>query len=605
MTDGGSSGPGTAGGAGSGYQVEVDSLRAFAGQVRGLLAEFQQSADGSTTHARTGVGSTSFGEFAEATALYDQYGLMRDGLRDVLTMLQEAIDDAQRKADLTASNYENQEHETARSLQVSSDGWSVGAPSPLRRLPATALRWPELPQGLWRGARRRDRPPGCGGGGGAGAQGRRTELPRTGRRASPISRWTSRRRSRPTGRAAARRGCPHGEDGDRSRDWRPGLMSSDITDFNTYSHSALRKMVHALNSGDVMAASDPWRRAAETLKQIRAALDAASNTATDNWQGNSSNAFYDKMTTLANNVNNTASYANDAANTLQMMSEAIDQAKHDMPEEPGFWAQVGNAISDTAQNAVGIQDDSTQTPIKDQKKAEAVAVMQTLANKYRTATPVLKPPAIAIDEQDVPPPEPTASAALTGFVLGTGLGAVGGYITAPENTQVAVRVTGSPAAPTATAPRARAVEVDSTSDSGIKGGIANPTAKPPKSTAISAEAPGGRQVVRPTVGSSASPAQSQIVGSGTGLDSTGVIGSKLPVVGTTGGLAMASVAALPTMARWPWDSAATPGDLPQRTPERSLVPLVMGQRSPPSGAWVGLCAAELWVRNRSGRVAVV
>ncbi|WP_329564514.1 hypothetical protein [Kitasatospora sp. NBC_01266] len=128
MTDGGSSGPGTAGGAGSGYQVEVDSLRAFAGQVRGLLAEFQQSADGSTTHARTGVGSTSFGEFAEATALYDQYGLMRDGLRDVLTMLQEAIDDAQRKADLTASNYENQEHETARSLQVSSDGWSVGAP---------------------------------------------------------------------------------------------------------------------------------------------------------------------------------------------------------------------------------------------------------------------------------------------------------------------------------------------------------------------------------------------------------------------------------------------------------------------------------------------
>ncbi|MCX4748767.1 DUF2563 family protein [Kitasatospora sp. NBC_01287] len=124
MADKGSSGAGA--GAGSGYQVEVDSLRAFAGQVRGLLAEFQQSADGPTTHARTGVGSGSFGQFAEAKALHDQYDLMRDGLRDVLTALQEAIDDAQSKADLTATNYEEQEHDTARSLRVSSDGWSVG-----------------------------------------------------------------------------------------------------------------------------------------------------------------------------------------------------------------------------------------------------------------------------------------------------------------------------------------------------------------------------------------------------------------------------------------------------------------------------------------------
>ncbi|MDH6121512.1 hypothetical protein ABH930_005509 [Kitasatospora sp. GAS204A] len=129
MADNGSSGAGTSSGAGSGYQVEVDSLRAFAGQVRGLLAEFQQSADGPTTHARTGVGGTSFGDFAEATALHNQYDLMRDGLRDVLSMLHGAIDDAQHKADLTASNYENQEHETARSLQVSSDGWSIGTPA--------------------------------------------------------------------------------------------------------------------------------------------------------------------------------------------------------------------------------------------------------------------------------------------------------------------------------------------------------------------------------------------------------------------------------------------------------------------------------------------
>ncbi|WP_280666495.1 MULTISPECIES: hypothetical protein [unclassified Kitasatospora] len=117
-------------GVGSGYRVEVDSLRAFAGQVRGLLQEFQSTADGATTHARTGIGRGSFGTFAEATAIHDQYELMRDGLRDVLNALQEAIDEAQRKADLTAANYEDQEHRTARSLSLASDGWSVGsAPS--------------------------------------------------------------------------------------------------------------------------------------------------------------------------------------------------------------------------------------------------------------------------------------------------------------------------------------------------------------------------------------------------------------------------------------------------------------------------------------------
>ncbi|WP_329564512.1 WXG100 family type VII secretion target [Kitasatospora sp. NBC_01266] len=308
-------------------------------------------------------------------------------------------------------------------------------------------------------------------------------------------------------------------------------MSSDITDFNTYSHSALRKMVHALNSGDVMAASDPWRRAAETLKQIRAALDAASNTATDNWQGNSSNAFYDKMTTLANNVNNTASYANDAANTLQMMSEAIDQAKHDMPEEPGFWAQVGNAISDTAQNAVGIQDDSTQTPIKDQKKAEAVAVMQTLANKYRTATPVLKPPAINnIDESNVPPPDQSASAALTAFVMGAGLGAVGGHVTAPENTRAVSIMTDSQTSSS----RARSAEAAASSDFEIKGGIANPAPKPSKSTAIGADTPGSSQEVHPVAESPTSLVRPQIVSSGTGLAGAGATGSKTPHFGAVG-----------------------------------------------------------------------
>lgn len=120
---------GSGSGAGSGYRVEVDSLRAFAGQVRGLLQEFQSTADGATTHARTGIGRGSFGTFAEATAIHDQYELMRDGLRDVLNALQEAIDEAQRKADLTAANYEDQEHRTAGHLRLASDGWSVGGTS--------------------------------------------------------------------------------------------------------------------------------------------------------------------------------------------------------------------------------------------------------------------------------------------------------------------------------------------------------------------------------------------------------------------------------------------------------------------------------------------
>lgn len=318
-------------------------------------------------------------------------------------------------------------------------------------------------------------------------------------------------------------------------------MSSDVTDFNGYSHSALRKMVEALNSGDVMAASDPWRRAADTLKKIRTALDTASGDATYSWQGDTSNAFYAKMTKLATSVNSAAAYANDAANTLQMMSEAIDQAKHDMPEEPGFWAQVGNAISDTAQNAVGIQDDSTQIPIKDQKKSEAVAVMQTLANKYRTATPVLKPPSIDdYDGAELPPPDPTASAALSAFVMGAGLGAIGGYVSAPVNTQVVSRVSEGPAAPPVSSPRASVVAPVAPTDSGIKGGVANPAPKPPKSVAVGAEAPvadhkADSQPARPASGPSAPVTQTVAAGNGTGLDATAVVGPKPLLAALMGG----------------------------------------------------------------------
>lgn len=111
---------------GNGYRVEVDNLRAFASQVRGLLSEFEARADGSRTHGASGVGRAAFGTFPEAQALFDKYEVMRDGLRDVMNLMQDAVDDAQRKAELTATNYEEQETETSRNLKVNSDGWSVG-----------------------------------------------------------------------------------------------------------------------------------------------------------------------------------------------------------------------------------------------------------------------------------------------------------------------------------------------------------------------------------------------------------------------------------------------------------------------------------------------
>ena len=124
-----STGSGSSGGSGAGYRVEVDSLRAFATQVRGLLDEFQTSADGTRTHGLSGVGATAFGTFAEAQTLNQKYEDMRDGLRDVLNALHDAIDEAQKRADLTASNYEEQEHESSRHIKVAADGWSVDGPT--------------------------------------------------------------------------------------------------------------------------------------------------------------------------------------------------------------------------------------------------------------------------------------------------------------------------------------------------------------------------------------------------------------------------------------------------------------------------------------------
>ncbi|WP_198045436.1 WXG100 family type VII secretion target [Kitasatospora mediocidica] len=284
-------------------------------------------------------------------------------------------------------------------------------------------------------------------------------------------------------------------------------------------------MAQAMNSGDVMSASDPWRRAAATLKQIRTALDTASGDATDTWDGSTSDAFYAKMTKLASSVNNTAAYANDTANTLQMMSEAIDEAKREMPEEPGFLAQVGNAISDTAQSAVGIDDDSTQIPIAERKKAEAVAVMQALANKYRTATPVLKPPPIQgpVDVDEVPPPDPTAAAAASSFVMGAGLGAIGGYATSVQKPSTPASRTTVPAVES---PRTSSARSAAPTDAGIQGGVANPAPRPVKSVGIGAELP-------PVSGQQPSDAGTTGGGAGTSLANTGSLAVKpLPTAGT-------------------------------------------------------------------------
>jgi hypothetical protein len=124
-----STGTGSTGGAGQGYRVEIEQLRTFAGQVRLLLADFQKHAHGTDTHGRSGIGKNAFGTFAEATEIHGRYSTMRDALRDVLNQLQDAVDEAQQKADLTATNYEEHDQHTAQKLKLSGDGWSVDHPS--------------------------------------------------------------------------------------------------------------------------------------------------------------------------------------------------------------------------------------------------------------------------------------------------------------------------------------------------------------------------------------------------------------------------------------------------------------------------------------------
>ncbi|MEU1420960.1 hypothetical protein [Kitasatospora sp. NPDC005751] len=258
------------------------------------------------------------------------------------------------------------------------------------------------------------------------------------------------------------------------------------TNFNDYSHAELRKMAQALNPGEVMAAGDPWRRAADTLKAIRATLTRASTEAAVSWEGTTSDAFHTRMLNLAATINNAASYANDAANTLKAMSEAIAKAKHDMPEEPSGWDQVKDGIGDTVSSLFGDDDEDSRTAIAEQRKLEAAAVMQTLAMHYRVATPMLKPPppyqplGKLGDNRDIGPQDDSSGSAAvaSAMMAGTGLGGPTMTPTQVGEQQAQPRRTSEPPLvkrPVSAAPPAP-------TDAGIKGGTAQTLPKPPGTT---------------------------------------------------------------------------------------------------------------------------
>ncbi|MER7669110.1 hypothetical protein ABTY61_11625 [Kitasatospora sp. NPDC096128] len=279
------------------------------------------------------------------------------------------------------------------------------------------------------------------------------------------------------------------------------------TDFTKYSHADLRKMAQALDPGAVMAAGDPWRKAATTLKEIRKTLTNVSTEAATAWDGTTSDSFHTSMLTLAANINEAAAYANDAANTLHNMSEAMATAKRTMPEEPDTWDKVKDQVGDF----FSTEDDHIQ--VTDAKKAEAAAVMQTLAMHYRVATPALKAPPMPsqkhIDKNTTDPGsqgDPSnAAAAMTAAVFSGasfGAGGTSGRSTAvnapqrPRSSSAQIAAGSTPkseAAPT---------------DTGIKGGAAKAAPKPVlPSGGGSDEGISGTPVPRPT-GSVPSPATS-------------------------------------------------------------------------------------------------
>ncbi|CAN3980839.1 hypothetical protein [Kitasatospora purpeofusca] len=267
------------------------------------------------------------------------------------------------------------------------------------------------------------------------------------------------------------------------------------TDFRQFSHAELRAMVQALNPGEVMAAADPWRRASDTLKAIRTTLTRASTEAATTWEGSTSDAFHTRMLHLATTINTAASYANDAAITLKAVSEAIAEAKRNMPEEPSGWAQFKDGVGDTFSSLFGADDEDARTDIANQKKAEAATVLQTLAMHYRTAAPMLKPPP--------PPPKPgnkdgyrdlpeddgagaSGYATVGGFLGGAGAGYSGaGTVPVSRGRETGVadpRTGGAGRSTSPAASPAYSTPPPVPSDPGVKGGVAMP---PPKSAPVS------------------------------------------------------------------------------------------------------------------------
>ncbi|MFE6865392.1 PPE domain-containing protein [Kitasatospora sp. NPDC057692] len=299
-------------------------------------------------------------------------------------------------------------------------------------------------------------------------------------------------------------------------------------------------MVQTLNPGEVMAAADPWRRAADTLKAIRATLTRASTEAATSWEGSTSDAFHSRMLHLATTINTAASYANDAAITLKAISEAIDKAKADMPEEPSGIAQLKDAVGDTFSSLFGADDEDARTDVANQKKAEAATVLQTLAMHYRTAAPMLKPPQPPGppskgggrgDYSEFPEDDTGATgyAAVGGFLSGVGVGnsgaGTGGVPAArPREGAVSDPRTGDAARsnPQGTG-QSFSKAPAAPSDAGIKGGVAMP---PPKAAPVTF---GAGTVVDGAAAVPASAGQPLSGGSSTSiLGSPGTGGSQSP-----------------------------------------------------------------------------
>ncbi|WP_158835494.1 PPE domain-containing protein [Streptomyces sp. NRRL S-350] len=264
------------------------------------------------------------------------------------------------------------------------------------------------------------------------------------------------------------------------------------TDFTKYSHAQLRTMAQALDPGAVMAAGDPWRNAADTLKQIRLTLTKASTEAATSWEGTTSDAFHTRMLNLAASINNAAAYANDAANTLHNVSEAMAKAKRDMPEEPGTWDKVKDTVSDGVTAVFGDGDDE-HIPIADRKKAEAATIMQTLAMHYRIATPALKaPPPFDPKKPPVNPGgrddfsdqssgDQSAFAAAGGVMTGMGAGnlsSAGGFFGKAADAPAEPRNRSVSRGSTATKPSAGSGSTPIPPEPGIKGGTATASEKP-------------------------------------------------------------------------------------------------------------------------------